>query len=269
MTSDTQTDWLEARLQFAANTLPYPTTPDLVSAVGRRLRVARGRPSPVRTRLAWALVVVLVAAATVASVPEVRAGLLEFLQLGAVRIRLIEPTPTATSFPLPAGIGTPRPPTAAPSPSPTPLSSILDLAGRTTLQGAQARAGFEILLPSYPEDLGPPDEVFLQNLGGPLVVLVWLDSQEPGRVEFSLHQFGSGSAAAEKSAPEVILQTSVNGREALWTEGPHMLQMANGDHRLVRLVEGNVLIWVEGEITYRLETDLPLDEAVRIAESLR
>jgi hypothetical protein len=29
-----------------------------------------------------------------------------------------------------------------------------------------------------------------------------------------------------------------------------------------------VLIWEENQITYRLETDLPLEEAVRIAESL-
>jgi hypothetical protein len=30
-----------------------------------------------------------------------------------------------------------------------------------------------------------------------------------------------------------------------------------------------VLIWVEDDITYRLETGLPLEEARRIAESLR
>jgi len=34
------------------------------------------------------------------------------------------------------------------------------------------------------------------------------------------------------------------------------------------LVEGNVLLWTEGEITYRLETDQRMEEAVRIAESL-
>ncbi len=35
------------------------------------------------------------------------------------------------------------------------------------------------------------------------------------------------------------------------------------------LVEGHVLVWVEDEITYRLETDLNLEEAIRIAELLR
>jgi hypothetical protein len=34
-------------------------------------------------------------------------------------------------------------------------------------------------------------------------------------------------------------------------------------------VNGNTLIWEDGGTTYRLETDAPLDEALRIAESLR
>jgi hypothetical protein len=34
-------------------------------------------------------------------------------------------------------------------------------------------------------------------------------------------------------------------------------------------VTGDVLAWEEGRITFRLETTLPLDEARRIAESLR
>jgi hypothetical protein len=34
------------------------------------------------------------------------------------------------------------------------------------------------------------------------------------------------------------------------------------------VVEGNILIWEQGGITYRLETNLPLEEAVKIAESL-
>jgi hypothetical protein len=35
-----------------------------------------------------------------------------------------------------------------------------------------------------------------------------------------------------------------------------------------RLVEGNVLIWFENGLTYRLESDLSLEETVRVAESL-
>jgi hypothetical protein len=48
-----------------------------------------------------------------------------------------------------------------------------------------------------------------------------------------------------------------------------MLQLSNGEIDLRRMIEGHVLIWADGPITYRLETDLSLDEAVKIAESLK
>jgi hypothetical protein len=36
-----------------------------------------------------------------------------------------------------------------------------------------------------------------------------------------------------------------------------------------RLVEGNTLIWEANGITYRLESHLSLEDALRIAESLK
>ena len=40
----------------------------------------------------------------------------------------------------------------------------------------------------------------------------------------------------------------------------------HGDERF--RVEGNVLIWEEDGVTFRLETSLPLDEALAVAGSL-
>jgi hypothetical protein len=199
------------------------------------------------------------------SVPQVRAAVVEFLQIGVIRILLAEPTPTATLPPAtPAG----RQPT--PSPSPTPLRSVLDLAGETTLAEARARANFSIRLPAYPADLGEPDHVFFQDLQGPVVVLVWMDPAQPDRVRLSLHQLGEDTLAM-KGEPRLIEETTVNGQRAIWTEGPYVLQFQRGnrvDYDFRRLVEGHVLLWVEEDTTYRLETDLPLEEAVRVAESL-
>ena len=48
-----------------------------------------------------------------------------------------------------------------------------------------------------------------------------------------------------------------------------MLHLSNGNIDLVRLIDGHVLIWTEGNITYRLETSLSLDEALKVAESLQ
>jgi hypothetical protein len=61
----------------------------------------------------------------------------------------------------------------------------------------------------------------------------------------------------------------VDGRPALWLVGPHALLLRSGEMDYRTLVQGNVLIWELGETTYRLETDQPLQEAIRIAESMQ
>jgi|GEM_PF-826841 len=202
------------------------------------------------------------------AVPAVRANVLAFLRIGTISIAVSQPTPTSIQ----------PPPTSAPivgaataTPALKPLTSVLDLAGATTLAEAQRRAPFNIRLPSYPPDLGAPDRVFFQDLGGPAVVLVWMDDAQPNKVRLSLHQLSS-ITFAQKGEPAAIQQTQVNGHEALWTDGPYMLEYMRGNqvpYGLRRLVSGHVLLWEEQHITYRLETELSLDQAVQIAESLR
>ena len=266
-------DRWEARFRTTASALPYPSTPDVAGAVRRRLAAESARPAPRafvarRPRLAWAMAVVVLLVAGLLAVPEVRAGIIQFLQVGAVRIFLVAPSPTPTSTVAPVSASTPAPTTATPRPTPPLVSSLLDLAGETTLEDARARFGFPITLPAYPSGLGPPDRVFLQNFGGPMVVLVWLDPAQPDRVRLSLHLL-TCDVCATKGEPPVIQTTSVNGQPAVWTEGPYMLQLSNGEIDLRRMIEGHVLIWADGPITYRLETELSLDEAVKIAESLK
>jgi hypothetical protein len=275
-------EW-EARLRATARTFPYPPTPDIAGAARSRLDAESARPVRLRPRLAWAVIAVLLILGGLLAVPQVRAAVVQFLQIGAIRIFLAEPTPTMTPTltpspsPLPpavvtsSSISTEEPPTATPQPTPTPLSSVLDLAGETTLAEAQAQVGFPIHLPTYPPDLGPPERVFLQDLGGPVVVLVWLDPEQPDRVRLSLHQLGPGTFG-QKFEPPVVRETTVHGKPAVWTEGPYLLQFQRGGQTVYdtrRLVTGHVLVWVEEDITYRLETDLSLEEAVQIAESLQ
>jgi hypothetical protein len=151
-----------------------------------------------------------------------------------------------------------------------PLASLLDLTGETTLAEALDSASFSIQLPAYPPDLGLPDHVFLQDMQGQVLVLVWLDPADPLRIRLSLHQYvGKENITGLKYSPPVVQKTSVNGQAAVWAEGPYLLELTNGDYQLVRLIEGHVLIWAQDDITYRLESDLPLTEAVRIAESLQ
>jgi hypothetical protein len=131
-------------------------------------------------------------------------------------------------------------------------------------------AEFPILLPAYPTDLGLPDNVFLQDLDGQVLVLVWLDPAKPGKVRLSLHQFSDqDNMTVTKVQPITVLETTVGGEPAVWAQGPYILKYRNGDIDVIRLIEGHVLIWEQAGITYRLETDLSVEEAVRIAESLQ
>jgi hypothetical protein len=208
------------------------------------------------------------------AVPGVRAGVLRWLQIGAVRIFLVA---TETPSPAPSATGTRPAATRTPPPSATPLGSVLDIAGETTLAGARARVSFPIRLPTYPPDLGEPDRIFVQTVGsadGTAVVLVWLAPDEPDQVRLALYVLASPVMADKiffdliKKAPPEVELTDVNGQPAVWTSGPYVLMTDLGGLREYRLIQGQVLIWQDGELTYRLETELALEEAVRIAESL-
>jgi len=270
---------LEERLRLAGANLTYPATPDIAGQVRLRL-YGRPRPQPTRLRrLAWGAALVLILLAGLLAVPGVRAQVLEFLQIGVVRIFLVEPTPTPT-LPPPTqaspAVDQDQPENSLPVPPPTqlpsstPLASLLDFAGETSLEEAARDSGIPIGLPAYPPDLGLPDRVFLQNLDGQVLVLVWLSPADPAKVRLSLLQFsGSDNMILSKIQPVTVLETTVAGNPAVWTEGPYLLKYRNGDIDIVRLIEGHVLIWEQAGVTYRLETDLPLEEAVRVAESIR
>lgn len=253
------TEPIESRLQALAKELPYPPTPSVANAVMGRIRVPVKRPQ-VSRKLAWALAAIILLFAGLMFVPPVRAAVLEFIQIGVVRIF---PAPTEVpNFEIPA--------TATPAPTSSALIPLLEkISGETTLEDAQQKIGFPIPIPTYPSDLGQPDRVFLQDTGGWMLILVWLNPQQADHVQMSLHLIEEGSWTIQKFQPTIIEETTVNGSRAIWTVGGYPLILRNGDMQVTRLIVGNVLIWEENKITYRLETDLELDEAIRIAESLQ
>ena len=241
---------LDRRLQREAQRFEFPPTPDIAGAVRGRLEA---RPAPafrILTPARALLVLALAAAAVLLAVPSARATVFEALQVGVVRI-LLGDTPSAP------------PVTQVPQPS-----ALDQLAGETSLEQAQRLAGFEIRLPAYPPDLGAPDRVFYQPMG-PTVILVWADPDVANPPRLSLFILGK-TILLEKAAPTMLERTEVGGEQAYWAEGPYLLAI-RGERELVLsyLVQGHVLIWVEGALTYRLESGLPLEEAVRIAESLQ
>lgn len=275
--NESQQKLFENQLLSIAKGLDYPRTPDVAGSVMKRLRAfpspsgrggrGEGHPRFMSRPLAWSLTILLILCSSLMLIPSARAAILEFIQVGVVRIFRGEPTPMPPpnqEFP-----STSMPVTATPYATGEPLIPILEnLMGETTLEEAQQTVGYPLLLPAYPADLGQPDRTFVQDADGAMTILVWIDPQQPDDVLMSLHFIPEGSWAIKKISPTLIQETTVNGQYAVWTIGPYPLRLSNGDLDLIRLIDGHVLIWAEGDVTYRLETDLSLEEALKIAESL-
>jgi hypothetical protein len=251
---------LETSLKKAGRDLAYPPTPRLAAQVMARLNKP-ARPRLISRRWARVLILLFILLSALILVPPARAAILDFIQIGVVRIFRIQPAPETDGT-----AGPEMPATATPAGSLRP--SVLDFAGETTLADARAKLPFPILLPAFPPDLGPPNRVYLQNTGSSMLILVWLVPGGSNQIQLALQAIAPGGWSVDKSNPRIVEQTSVNGQPAVWTEGPYMVQIRNGDYQMRRLIDGHVLIWTRDTITYRLETDLPLDEAIRIAESL-
>jgi hypothetical protein len=266
--SELERELFEKQLLTIAKRLEYPRTPNIAGLVMKRLRPVT-RPRFRSRRLAWSLTIILILFSSLMLIPPARAAIIEFIQIGIVRIfpREVQPTLEPLRTATPESI---VPMTATPSlPSATLIPSLRRIAGETTLAAAQRRVRYSILLPTYPPDLGPPDYVFVQDTHGVMTILVWLDPQDPKKVLMSLHFVPAGSWSIDKAEPKVIEETEVNGQRAIWTTGPYPIRVSNGDLQFTRLIDGNVLIWSEGNITYRLEINQSLEEAIKIAESLK
>lgn len=229
------------RVQQAARHFTYPPTPDISS----RIYTPTQRSFAPRRLVQLVAALVLVVLLSMFLVPEIRASVLEFLRLGAVRILQIEPTATITP----------------------PPNSILALPNETTLEAAREQVDFQVLMPAYPQDVGLPDRVFVQNGISDMVSLVWLEPDQPHQIQFSLHILNS-HGFAEKGYIENIEETTVNSLWAVWMTDPHWFVYEPNSTQVRWFIQHNVLLWEAGRLTYRVEGNITLEEARLIAESL-
>ncbi|HET7677029.1 MAG TPA: hypothetical protein VFK38_04185 [Candidatus Limnocylindrales bacterium] len=188
--------------------------------------------------------------------------------LGPLRVLFVETLPTV-------------PATASPT-SGGAIGASLGLGRRMTLEEARRLAGFELRLPTI-AGLGPPDAVYRsERLPGGLVAFVWRATPERPAV---LPGSDAGlvlTASPARLDPALLKKlvsgetdvqwTVVRGGAALWITGrPHVLLIdvpgAGRMEETVRLV-GDVLVWERDGIFYRLESALPLERVLPIAESL-
>lgn len=275
MEPTTDTHWQRALAQLAAQ-VEYPPTPDIAARAraeiaGRQMLPTARHAWPVGRRLAWALAVMALLALGLLAVPATRAALLSFFaRVGAIEIFIDESAPTVPAPTLPASTLPASTPAASGQPATTtPVAvphslSLIDLGEPATLAEAERQAHFT---PELPAALGAPDEAYTHpGIDLPAITLVWRPDDGPplSLTAIAVAEFGRKVVAAT-----TVEEVAVGDETGLWLIGPHHLQLFGdwqGSNNL--LITSNVLIWVHGGITYRLEGDLSRADAVAIAASL-
>jgi hypothetical protein len=261
----------EAAVRDTVRHFVYPPTPDIAAGVRARLKAQPRRSLVHSLRLAAAALLAL--AVVTLAIPQTRAFVLEALRVGVVRIFFGEPTTTPTAMPTPTAMGAGTiSPTWTPRPAYTPIASPLDLPGETTLADAEQQLGSTILLPTYPDDLGVPDHIYAQEIGqGVVVTIIWLKGDDSRQVDLLLQVLNRDAVAAKYFPWDASNQERVhieNSPQAFWLTDVHRLYFYETEGEISRVVDKDVLLWDMRPLTYRLETDLPLEEAIRVAESL-
>jgi hypothetical protein len=242
---------------------------DLATRV--RARIVADDPRA-RTRRSWlplrrSLVLALLALAVLAAVAAAVA-------FGVPGIRLVFGEAPVT--PPPSVVPT-SPEPGSPSSSALPGAN-LNLGEVVALDALDDRAGFAVRLPADPAVVGSPT-AFVNRSG--IVSVVWpsgddLPATTDSSVGLLLTEFRGtvDDAVITKiiDSGTRVAPVAVGAFQGYWISGaPHFYRYTTPDGVEVedsRRWVGDALIWYDGELTYRIETSLGREAAIRIAESL-
>jgi hypothetical protein len=243
---------LELQLLALSDDVAWPPTPDLAPVVQER--VAR-EPRPARRR-SWlhgrlvpavaALAIVLIALAAVfAASSSVRATVRDWLGIGSVRITRVQTLPDISP------------------------ARGLQLGRRATVGQANAHLGSPI---ATVRALGPPDVIYVSDSLPARVSVVYgaRPGLPPGTagVGALLDQIqGDATAFIEKfvAGGVPITPVRINGERGYFIGGRHTVNLPD---ELRPRVAGNTVVWLHDAVTYRLETKLGREAAVRLAQSV-
>ena len=236
---------LELQLVVLGRELELPAAPDLAPKVLDQLSLSGARPFPWRRAAALAFALVAIAVATAFAVPQARTAILRFFHLGGATVIRVDTLPPAVERKEAGGLG-------------TPLSRA----------EAERRLGFHVALPRFAGNA--PRRVYVVGDSLGTVVVRW-----HGR-RVLLSEFPSlGVSSLKKLAVNatIIDPVEVNGRAGLWLQGgEHVLTYfdRNTGFRMRPIViRGNVLIWLRGQLTLRLEGKLSESQAIALARTIR
>ena len=235
---------LELRLTQLGRELDFPEERDLTPAVTRRLGERPERRFWTRRTLVVALAALIVAVAAIMAVPSARSAILDWFGIGSAEIRIVDELPEVETVTLEPG-------------------QRVSLARAHELEPG--------LLEPHLDGLGKPDAVFVQDLQpGTPVTYVWGELDRPrllltqvrGRFHFEKLVHGGDNG---------VVLTEVNGAEAAWIKGEHVLYYESGrtGGALPSRLAKSTLVWSRGPVTLRLEGDMTREEAERIARTVR
>jgi hypothetical protein len=155
----------------------------------------------------------------------------------------------------------------------------MGLGERVELADVDARAGFDVRWPNDPA-IGPPDAAYIDVTKGGQVSLVWATrpdlpaTLEPG-VGLLLSQFrgevDAGVFSKLVNGGTTVERLPVSDGQGYWLSGDSHILFWKGADGFIddgRRWVSDVLLWSVGDVTYRLESALGRDEAIRLATSL-
>jgi hypothetical protein len=243
-----------ALIDRAAASMTYPATPQLrgrvLAAIASAAEPAAPRRRPALSLASAAAAVALFGAMLALAVPSSRSAIAEFFGIEGSDVEVLPSPPpgtTATPFPTPADL----PPTAR----------------AIALDDLDDAVGFDVALP---DDAGDPHRSYMVTYMAERMAIL----QYPG---FDLWeaQLASGLVAGKGVAPGTRVEEFElrEGVPARWISGaPHLIAFRTADgteiEESIRTVRRSTLIWRTDHAFYRIETDLPLDDAREIANTL-
>jgi hypothetical protein len=247
---------LERLLLTAASSVRYPPSPDfsdrvlaeIVGADTRRTREASRslRAIPAMPAVSLVLVGLLVTVLLASAISPAGEAIARLFGVEGSKVERLPEGATTTPPTGDAGLG--------------PTARLV------TLPEAAAMAGFA---PRLPSDEGEPQEVHLVHYGSQTVIVLRYPEFDLWQAQLQQNAY----FAKQVPAQGVVREVRVRNVAATWLAGaPHFVSyVLPGGLELresIRTVEMNTLIWRTASGFYRMETDLSLEEALRIAGTL-
>lgn len=253
-------DALERDLALLAEDVIFPATPAFTMPVAGAKPVSSRRFPDFLTATWWkaGLAAAVLAIATLA-VPDARHAVADWFGFPGIRIEIGDRD-------------------GDPPPAVTSIGDSLLLGQALTLDDVQERAGFPVVIPGGALSSVPPEVYLNTSRGTPVVSLLYPASDDlpaigttgAGLLLMQIDASGDTSIwitkrATGETSPQPV---AVNGADGLWIRGGVLMTDAGDPFWTYQRRSGNVLVWEQDGVTYRMESNLPLNDALAFAESL-